>query len=136
MLSKGVVLSPDLIRGDRHPLAGATNTNEKPRTRIRDGRLIEEKPGESTGPGRAKPVAHRGIVIATFQETGQAARIRPRHSREGFIRGPVLGKLGGDQRSGMFSRRMIRGSMSFNRSCGAEVAIAPSRRITACSPTS
>ena len=48
---KGVVLSPDLIRGDRHPLARATNTNEKPRNRFRDMEgLIEEKPGESTGP--------------------------------------------------------------------------------------
>ncbi len=56
---KGVVLSPDVIRGDRHPLAGATNTNEKPRNRFRDvAALIDALPAVSTAPSDPQVGAH------------------------------------------------------------------------------
>jgi len=43
---------------DRHPLAGATNTNEKaPDKRVRDGGLIQARAGESMAAGAIKALS-------------------------------------------------------------------------------
>ena len=77
---KGVVLWP---KPDRHPLAGATNTNECPGHEGRDGRLIPVPRALSTA--KAAPAVPRsGRHLPTLEDRADPRRDGPaiRHAVE------------------------------------------------------